>query len=185
MSIQPTKKPVSPRRKRSRLNRREQFFWRLKHDHCNLYALYLMVSIVSIWSGCWYLGDTWAQGQDLLAPTAVVGWDVVLRHGCLLMLGLFMLYVDDQSLQELVLMKACAETNSGDHAKGSNTPLKTFKRRYPNLAAIYTYLGIIASWCGTWGLLWDIPIQPCWRSLLTISLGFLLLYIDDFKLTEI
>lgn len=101
------------------------------------------------------------------------------------MLGLTMLLLDDLSLKELLLMK---KTPSEKDIKDMNLMEKVFhyfKIRYPNLSTIYTLMAIIISWCGIWGLLWDIPIQPFWRSLLTIFLGFFLLYIDDLKLEEL
>jgi hypothetical protein len=144
-----------------------------------------MTSIVAIWSGTWYLTDTWAQGADLLVPAREIPWEIPLRHGCLLLLGLSMLYIDDKSLQELVFMKKTAPAKDSQSMNVRERMFCSLKTRYPNLMTIYTIFGIIFSWCGTWGLLWDIPIAPLWRSLLTISLGFFLLYIDDLKLDEI
>ncbi|MDB9527520.1 hypothetical protein PN498_16095 [Oscillatoria sp. CS-180] len=164
---------------------RERFFFQLKHSHPNAYAIYLMISIVSIWSGSWYLADTWASGQDLLAPVSAVAPVVAAKHLFLLVLGLTMLYIDDQSLDELVLMRT-SRLKPIDRRRGQwGKAVVYLKRHYPNLIAVYTYIGIILSWCGTWGLLWDIPIQPFWRSWMTIALGFLMLYVDDLKLTEV
>ncbi|WP_019507994.1 hypothetical protein [Pleurocapsa sp. PCC 7319] len=114
-----------------------------------------------------------------------ISLSVPIRHLSLLMFGLFLLLVDDLSLTELVLMK---KTHIEKNIAEMNTREKIFhyfKTKHPNLSTIYTLLAIIVSWCGIWGLLWDIPIQPFWRSILTIVLGLFLLYIDDFKLDEI
>lgn len=167
------------------LSRREHFFVQLKHNHPNIYAVYLMVSIVSVWSGSWYIADTWASGQSLLAAATAVAPAVAARHLLLLLLGLTMLYVDDRSLEELILMKASPLKPSSKNPRGLGRLFIYLKRHHPNLVAIYTCIGIILTWCGTWGLIGDIPVHPFGRSLLTVSLGFLMLYIDDFKLTEL
>lgn len=166
--------------------RRERFFSHLKRYHPNVYAIYLMVSVVGIWSGSWYLADTWASGRPLLASAPVVAPAVAAKYLCLLLLGLTMLYIDDHSLDELVLMKTSRLKPIGRPRKGPLARAIVYcKRYYPNYVAVYTYIGIILSWCGTWGLLWDIPLHPFWRSWMTIVLGFLMLYIDDLKLTEV
>lgn len=110
---------------------------------------------------------------------------VPIRHFFLVFTGCLLLYADDKSLAELVLMKKTVPPENPRSMSRTERLFYNFKTRYPNLATIYTIFGIILSWCGTWGLLWDIPIQPFWRSLLTIFLGFFLLYIDDLKLDEI
>lgn len=169
----------------SRLTKkREQFFEAFKRDYANLYAIYLMMAIVGVWSGVWYLVEAFSWGQ-WLAPPGHYTLTVSIRHGAMLLLGCAMLYLDDGSLQELVLM---SKTES-DKPIALMTPREklfhNLKRRYPSAMAIYTILGIIFAWCGTWGLLWDIPLHPGGRSLLTIGGGLLMLYIDDLKLDEI
>lgn len=167
-------------------SRRERFFDTLKNKYPNLHTLYVTVNVIGIWSGAILISDSWALGKNLMSePTPELSIEVPLRHLSLLMLGLTMLLLDDLSLKELLLMK---KTPSEKDIKDMNLMEKVFhyfKIRYPNLSTIYTLMAIIISWCGIWGLLWDIPIQPFWRSLLTIFLGFFLLYIDDLKLEEL
>lgn len=178
-------KPLFDAGLRQAHNKREQLFVMLKQRHPNFHAVYCMISIICIWSGTWYLADTWAQGADLMAAAREMSWEVLLRHSFVLLLGLSMLYFDDHSLEELVLMKKTMSTKER-HALNLREKLFCYlKTHYPNAMTIYTIFGIIFSWCGTWGLLWDIPIAPFWRSLMTIFLGFFLLYIDDLKLDEI
>lgn len=180
-----TFKPLFDAGLRKAHNKRERLFVMLKQRHPNFHAVYCMISIICVWSGTWYLADTWSQGADLMAAAREISLEVVLRHSFVLLLGLAMLYFDDHSLEELVFMK---KTTSTKEPHSLNLREKLFcylKTHYPNAMTIYTIFGIIFSWCGTWGLLWDIPIAPFWRSLMTIFLGFFLLYIDDLKLDEI
>ena len=166
-------------------NWREHFFATLKSKYPNVHAVYLMTSVVSVWSGTWYFADTWSQGQDLMSPVHEVNLWVPVRHFSLLLVGLFMLYIDDKHLQELVLMKKTGPVEDTQSRSTRERVFNHFKTRYPNVMTVYTIFAIILSWCGTWGLLWDIPMSPFWRSLLTISIGFFMLYIDDLKLDEI
>jgi hypothetical protein len=166
-------------------SQREQFFSKLKGKYPNLYAIYFMTSTLFIWSGTWYFVDTWAKGLDLMAPAGEISLWIPIRHFSILLVGLLMLYIDDKSLQELVLMKKTAPAKNFESKSSHKRVFYHLKTRYPNLMSVYTVFAIILSWCGTWGLIWDIPILPFWRSLLTISIGFFLLYIDDLKLDEI
>ncbi|MFE1746302.1 hypothetical protein [Coleofasciculus sp. H7-2] len=100
-------------------------------------------------------------------------------------LALTMLLLDDLSLKELLFMKKTPSEKAVEDMNSREKVFHYFKTKYSNLSTIYTLIAIIISWCGIWGLLWDIPMQPFWRSLLTIFLGFFLLYIDDLKLDEI
>lgn len=166
-------------------SQREQFFNTLKQEYPNLHALYLMVCITCVWSGIWYLADTWAQGGNLVVPATAFASEIFLRHAVLLLIGLLMLYMDDKSLQELILMKKTEAVEKPDFAGPLERIFCYLKRHYPNAVTIYTLFGIILAWCGTWGLILDIPVNPFWRSLATIAIGFILLYIDDFKLDEL
>ncbi|NEO35735.1 MAG: hypothetical protein F6J90_05125 [Moorea sp. SIOASIH] len=170
----------------SRRSLRERFFDTLKTKYPNIQALYVTTCIIAIWSGVILISDSWAQGTNLLhEPAPDFALKVVMRHFALLMLGLLMLWIDDLSLQELVVMKKTPIEKDFEEMNSREKLFYHFKTKYPNLSTMYTMIAIIISWCGIWGLLWDIPIQPFWRSLMTIFLGFFLLYIDDFKLDEL
>lgn len=170
----------------SRPSVRQRFFDTLKHKHSNLHALYVTTSVVAIWSGAILILNSWANKANLMAePTSEFSLEVVLRHFSLLILGLLMLLLDDLSLQELLLMKKTPSQKAVEEMNSREKVFHYFKIRYPNLSTIYTLIAIILSWTGIWGLLWDIPMQPFWRSLLTIFLGFFLLYMDDLKLDEL
>lgn len=168
------------------LSWREKFFAAFKTRYPNIHALYVTTNIIGIWSGAVLISDSWAQGINLIIePTPEFSFLTFMRHWALLMLGLALLLLDDLSLQELIFMK---KTNSEKPIASMNKRERifhNFKINYPNLSSIYTLLAIVISWCGIWGMLWGIPIQPFWRSLLTIFLGFFLLYIDDLKLDEL
>ncbi|AOW98492.1 hypothetical protein BJP34_02655 [Moorena producens PAL-8-15-08-1] len=170
----------------SRRSLRERFFDTLKTKYPNIQALYVTINIIAIWSGVVLISDSWAQGTNLLdEPAPDFALKVVMRHFALLMLGLLMLWIDDLSLQELVVMKKTPIEKDFEEMNSREKLFYHFKTKYPNLSTMYTLIAIIISWCGIWGLLWDIPIQPFWRSLMTIFIGFFLLYIDDFKLDEL
>lgn len=166
-------------------NKREQFFVTIKRRYPNLHMVYCMSCIICIWSGTWYLVDTWAQGADLMTAAREISLEVLLRHGLVLLLGISMLYLDDKSLQELLFMKKTMPAQELQSLSRRERVFCYLKTHYPNAMTIYTIFGIIFSWCGTWGLLWDIPLAPFWRSLMTIFLGFFLLYLDDLKLDEL
>jgi hypothetical protein len=181
----PIKLAVSKLHKSS-LSRRERFFYTLNHKYPNLYALYITVSAIGIWSGGILLLDSWALGKNLmLAPTPELSIEVSVRHFCLLILGLTMLHLDDPSLKELLLIKKTLSEKEFKDINFIERAFQYFKARHPNLSAIYTRMAIIISWSAIWGLLSDIPIQPFWRSLLTICLGYFLLYLDDPKMEQL
>ncbi len=170
----------------SRPSLRERFFDTLKTKYPNIQALYVTINIIAIWSGTILLLDSWAQETNLLEePVPDFALKVVMRHFALLMLGLLMIWIDDLSLQELVVMKKILIEKDFEEMNWREKLFYHFKTKYPNLSTMYTMIAIIISWCGIWGLLWDIPIQPFWRSVMTIFLGFFLLYIDDLKLDEL
>ncbi|AFZ12725.1 hypothetical protein Cri9333_1841 [Crinalium epipsammum PCC 9333] len=170
----------------SRPSRRQRFFDTLKHKYSNLHTLYVTTNVIAIWSGMILLSDSWARKANLIADlTPDFSLEVALRHLSLLILGLLMLLLDDLSLQELLLMKKTPSQKAVEDMNSREKVFHYFKIRYPNLSTIYTLIAIILSWCGIWGLIWDIPMQPFWRSLLTIFLGLFLLYIDDLKLEEL
>lgn len=165
---------------------RERFFNKLKTEHPNLHALYVTTNVILIWSGFILIFDSWAQGTNLMAePTPEIAIQVPIRHLCLLLLGLAMLLLDDLSLYDLVMMRKTHSEKNLEEMDLREKFFHNFKTQYPNLATIYTLMGVIITWTGLWGLTWDIPVQPLWRSLLTIVIGFLLLYLDDFRLDEI
>ncbi len=68
-----------------------------------------------------------------------------------------------------------------------NPRLQELKQLHPNANAIIIVLGIIMLWRGVWGLL-DIylfPGSPTLSHLVTIALGVLLLYLDDFSMENL
>lgn len=167
-------------------SRREKFFDALKNKHPNLHTLYVVSSIIGIWSGAIYISDSWAHGVNLLAePTPAFSIEVVMRHVGLLMFGLLLLLLDDLSLKELMIGRKTPSEKPTEDMSFREKIFHNFKTNYPNFSTIYTLFAIMFSWCGIWGLLYDIPMQPFWRSLMTIFIGFLLLYIDDMSLDEL
>ena len=170
----------------SPLSAREKFFETFKKKYPNIHALYTTTCIIGIWSGAVLISDSWAVGDNLLtAPAPEFSLEIFLRHLALLILGLILLLIDDLSLEELVMMRKTPMEKELEQMNSREKLFYNFKEKYPNLASIYTMLAIIISWCGIWGFLWGIPIQPFWRSLMSIFLGFFLLYIDDLKLDEL
>lgn len=170
----------------SRPSLRQRFFDTFKKNYSNLHALYMTTNVVAIWSGAVLLSDSWARKVNLiLEPTQEFSLEVALRHFSLLILGLLMLLLDDLSLHELVLMKKTPSRKAVEDMNFMEKFFHYFKIKYPNLSTIYTLIAIILSWSGIWGLLYDIPMQPLWRSLMTMFIGFLLLYIDDMRLDEL
>ena len=165
---------------------REKFFESFKNKYPNIHALFVTTNIIGVWSGAVLISDSWAQGINLISePVTEFSLIVFMRHWALLMLGLLLLLIDDLSLQELIFMKKTASEKPVELMNFRERVFHEFKTNYPNLSSIYTLLAIVISWCGIWGMIWDIPIQPFWRSLATICLGFFLLYIDDLKLDEL
>ncbi|MEM8780199.1 MAG: hypothetical protein AAGF26_15280 [Cyanobacteria bacterium P01_G01_bin.49] len=96
-----------------------------------------------------------------------------------------MLYIDDSSLQELLDMKPTPPRAYDSVSNKIEHLFIYFKNQYPNIIEIYTMMGIILSWFGIWGLIYDFPLHPLLRSLLTLILGILLLYVDNLKLDEL
>ncbi len=65
-------------------------------------------------------------------------------------------------------------------------PLAKLKQ-YPSINAIVILIAMIMLWRGVWGLL-DIylfPGVPTFSYLFSISLGILILYLDDFNLSDL
>jgi hypothetical protein len=173
-------------RRSSRPSLRQSFFDTFKKKYSNLHALYVTTNIVAIWSGVVLISDSWARKVNLVVELPPeFSLEVALRHLSLLILGLFMLFLDDLCLNELILMKKTSSRKAIEDMNFREKFFHVFKIKYPNISTMYTLIAIILSWSGIWGLLWDIPMQPFWRSLLTIFLGLFLLYIDDLKLDEI
>ncbi len=69
----------------------------------------------------------------------------------------------------------------------NNPTIVKFKSEHPNANAIVIVLGIIMLWRGVWGLLdqFLFPGSPTLSSLISIGLGVLVLYIDDFSLDNL
>ncbi len=69
----------------------------------------------------------------------------------------------------------------------NNPKLHELKQQHPNLNAIIIVLGIIMLWRGVWGLLdlYLFPGSPTLSYLITILLGVLLLYLDDFSMDNL
>ena len=68
-----------------------------------------------------------------------------------------------------------------------NTPLAGLKDLHPSVNAIVVILAIIMLWRGVWGLLdvYLFPGSPTLSYLISISLGALVLYLDDFSLKDL
>ena len=164
---------------------RERFFYALKHRHPNLHTLYLSFSVIGIWSGLWYIFDTWALGLPVMSEANPLNMAVVLRHLGLLLGGLFLLYIDGGSLTELVVMGKTDPEESDQPSGLLSRFFLAFKTKLPTAATVYAMTGIIGMWCGLWGLMWDVPINPFWRSVATVVGGFFLLWIDDLKIDEL
>ena len=140
-----------------------------------LYALYHLLSLVFIWSAIWCFADGWATGQDLTTVLEMQAPLVPLRHLAIAIMGLTLLSLEDTSLQVLITMKTSPVLDASDSRQAL---FNYVQNHFPHLASMYTIVGIALCWCGTWGLVSDIPLQPWLRSLLTLSLGLLMLYID-------
>ena len=65
-------------------------------------------------------------------------------------------------------------------------PLAKLKQ-YPSFNAIVIVLAIIMLWRGVWGLLdvYLFPGVPTLSYLISIALGILILYLDDFSLNDL
>ena len=165
---------------------RARFFDTFKNKYPNIHILYVLTKIIGIWSGVILIADSWCHKVNLLAePAPTFSLEVVGRQVSLLILGMFLLLLDDLSLKELLFGR---KTRSEKDPLDMNIREKffhNFKTKYPNLSTIYALMAIVLCWTGIWGLVWGIPIQPFWRSLMTVFLGFFLLYIDDLDLGEL
>lgn len=140
-----------------------------------LYAIYHLLSLVFIWSAIWFFADSWATGQALTTTLEMQDPLIPLRHLAVAVMGLTLLSLEDTSLQVLVTMKTPPAFEVSDYRQAL---FNYVQNHFPHLASMYTIVGIALCWCGTWGLVLDIPLQPWLRSLLTLSLGLLMLYID-------
>ena len=68
-----------------------------------------------------------------------------------------------------------------------NQKIAQLKEQHPNANAIVIILAIIMLWRGVWGLLdqYLFPDSPLLSSLVSIALGALILYLDDFSLDNL
>jgi hypothetical protein len=68
-----------------------------------------------------------------------------------------------------------------------NSPLAGLKNLHPTVNAVVIILAIIMLWRGVWGLLDEylFPGSPTFSYLLSIALGGLILYLDDFSLKDL
>ncbi len=68
-----------------------------------------------------------------------------------------------------------------------NPSIIEFKKTHPNANAVIIVLGIIMLWRGVWGLLDEylFPGNPTLSHLLSILLGVLVLYLDDFSMDNL
>lgn len=141
-----------------------------------LYAIYYLLSLIFIWSAIWFFADAWATGQGLTAATELRSLRIPLRHLALAIGGLTLLSLEDASLQILVTMKTPPVLGAADSRQEL---FNNLRQRFPHLSSLYTIVSLALCWCGTWGLVLDIPVRPWLRSLLTFFLGLLMLYIDS------
>jgi hypothetical protein len=71
--------------------------------------------------------------------------------------------------------------------QAEKNPTARLKNLHPTLNAIIVVFGIIMVWRGVWALL-DIhlfPGYPTFSALVSIALGALVLYLDDFSLKDL
>ena len=68
-----------------------------------------------------------------------------------------------------------------------NSPLLGLKKLHPTVNAIVIVVAIIMFWRGIWGLidLYLFPDSPMFSHLLSIALGALILYLDDFSIKDL
>lgn len=68
-----------------------------------------------------------------------------------------------------------------------NPMLSKFKDEHPNANAAIIVLAVIMVWRGVWGLLdlYLFPGSPLLSYLLSIGLGFVILYLDGFSLENL
>lgn len=62
-----------------------------------------------------------------------------------------------------------------------------FKAQHPNANTLVVILAIIMLWRGVWGLLdtYLFPGSPMFSYLVSIALGALILYLDDFRVENL
>jgi hypothetical protein len=67
------------------------------------------------------------------------------------------------------------------------SPLLGLKKLHPTINAIVIIIAIIMFWRGVWGLidLYLFPGSPTFSHLLSIALGALILYLDDFSVKDL
>lgn len=67
------------------------------------------------------------------------------------------------------------------------SPLLGLKKLHPSINAIVIVIAIITFWRGVWGLidLYLFPDSPTFSHLLSIALGALILYLDDFSVNDL
>jgi len=65
--------------------------------------------------------------------------------------------------------------------------LKGIKKTHPDLYTLFIAIAVIAFWRGAWGLmdLYLFPGNELYSYVASAVLGLLLLYLNDFKLTEL
>jgi hypothetical protein len=72
--------------------------------------------------------------------------------------------------------------------KIKNVPqLQQFKNDHPIINAIVILLAVVMLWRGIWGILdtYFFPGSPLFSYLVSIGLGALVLYLDDFKIDNL
>lgn len=69
----------------------------------------------------------------------------------------------------------------------ATTPAARLKDLHPTVNAVIVVCAIIMLWRGVWGLLdhYLFPGSPTFSYLLSIALGALVLYLDDFSLKDL
>ena len=168
------------------ISSREKFFDNFKEKYPNIHAIYVTINIIAIWTGTGVIAEMWSQGESFFTSAAPdFSLAVTTHHLALFIFSILMLLVDDFSLGELVLMRKTPMKKSVEEMNAREKFFYNFKNQYPNLSSIYAMIAIVICWCSIGGLLLDIPVQPFWRSVVEIGVGFFLLYIDDLKLNEI
>jgi hypothetical protein len=68
-----------------------------------------------------------------------------------------------------------------------NSPLRSLKTVHPTVNALVVLLAIIMIWRGVWGLLdaYVFPGNPVLSDLVCLVFGALILYLDDFTLSDL
>ncbi|NJD05282.1 MAG: hypothetical protein FIA97_02150 [Methylococcaceae bacterium] len=67
------------------------------------------------------------------------------------------------------------------------SPLRSLKTVHPAVNALVVLLAIIMIWRGVWGLLdaYVFPGNPVLSNLVCLGMGALILYLDDFSLSDL